>query len=96
LNLWHRRYVHIDHKFIATIQKNKMVKGLPAFKGFTRVCEVCNIGKQHRDNIPKRSHWRALEKLELVHNDLCGPISPKTNSGKRYLLVFVDDYSPKT
>jgi len=31
-----------------------------------------------------------------VHSDLCGPISPMTNTGKKYLLVFVDDYSQKT
>lgn len=31
-----------------------------------------------------------------MHADLCGPINPISNSGKRYLLVFVDDYSRKT
>ena len=95
-NLWYRRYGHINYKSITTMQKKKMVKGLPTFKDFTGICEVCNYGKQHRDNIPKRSHWRASEKLELVHSDLCGPISPMSNGGKRYLLVFVDDYSRKT
>ena len=95
-DLWHRRYGHVNHKFIATMQRKEMVKGLPKFKENVGVCKVCNIGKQHRDTIPKKSHWRASEKLELVHSDLCGPISPMSNSGKKYLLVFVDDYSRKT
>jgi hypothetical protein len=29
--------------------------------------------------------------LELVHGDLCGPISPATPSGRRYFLLLVDD-----
>jgi transposase InsO family protein len=95
-NLWHRRYEHVNHKFIVAMQKKQMVKGLPKFKETAGVCEVCNIGKQHRDKIPKKSNWRASEKLELVHADLCGPITPISHSGKRYLLVFVDDYSRKT
>jgi hypothetical protein len=95
-NLWHRRYGHVNHKFIVAMQKKQMVKGLPKFKETAGVCEVCNIGKQHRDKIPKKSNWRASEKLELVHADLCGPITPISHSGKRYLLVFVDDYSRKT
>jgi hypothetical protein len=31
--------------------------------------------------------------LELVHGDLCGPISPATPAGNRYFLLLVDDYS---
>ncbi|GJY62080.1 retrovirus-related pol polyprotein from transposon TNT 1-94, partial [Tanacetum coccineum] len=42
-----------------------------------------NIGKQHREAIPKKSEWRATEKLQFIHTDLCGPISPTSQSGKR-------------
>ena len=34
-----------------------------------------------------------MDALELVHSDLCGPITPATNGGRRYFLLFVDDYS---
>jgi hypothetical protein len=30
-----------------------------------------------------------------VHADICGPITPKSNSQKRYLITFIDDYSRK-
>ena len=33
--------------------------------------------------------------LELIHADICGPIDPISNSGKRYILCFIDDYSRK-
>lgn len=31
--------------------------------------------------------------LELVHGDLCGPITPSTMVGNRYVFLLVDDYS---
>lgn len=34
-----------------------------------------------------------MEKLELLHADLCGPISPPMPRGKCYFLLLVDDHS---
>jgi len=31
-----------------------------------------------------------------VHADICGPITPISNSKKRYLITFTDDFSRKT
>ena len=31
--------------------------------------------------------------LDLVHGDLCGPITPATPGGKQYFLLLVDDKS---
>ena len=42
---------------------------------------------------PKAAKYRAAKALELVHNDLYGPITPATNGGRRYFLLLVDDYS---
>nr|KYP49198.1 Retrovirus-related Pol polyprotein from transposon TNT 1-94 [Cajanus cajan] len=73
-----------------------MVIGLPSLKMSTGVCTTCLIGKQHQTTIPKQISWRASNKIQLVHADICGPISPTSNSCKRYILSFVDDYSRKT
>lgn len=40
--------------------------------------------------------WIAKDVLELVHSDLCGPINPTSNGGKRYLITFIDDFLRKT
>ena len=40
--------------------------------------------------------WRATKKLDLVHADLYGPISPTSSGQKKYLLCFIDDFSRKT
>jgi hypothetical protein len=42
---------------------------------------------------PSTAKYRALEKLEFVHGDLCGPMTPATAGGKRYFLLLVIDVS---
>ena len=36
---------------------------------------------------------RAKEVLELVHTDVCGPMSTEARGGFRYFITFIDDYS---
>ncbi|KAJ0509944.1 putative RNA-directed DNA polymerase [Helianthus annuus] len=93
--VWHKRFGHANNKSIRTMQYRQLVKGLPKMAEQSKVCEVCNLGKQQREIIPKKSTWRAAEKLQLIHTDLCGPIKPVSPSGKRYVMVLVDDYSRK-
>ena len=69
-----------------TLQFKKMVHGLPQFKTPTTVYGNWMIGKQHKDSIPQKSNWRATEKLQFVHANICGPISPISNSKKRYIM----------
>jgi transposase InsO family protein len=54
------------------------------------------VGKQQKSSIPKQANWRSSVKLELVHSDICGPISPQLNGGNMYFVTFIDDYSRKT
>lgn len=74
-----------------------MVNGLPQLthNGAAGICDICMRGKQNRESIPKKSSWRASRVLQLVHTDICGPISPTSESGKRYIINFIDDYSRK-
>ena len=37
--------------------------------------------------------YHAKDALDLVHDDLCRPILPATNGGRRYFLLLVDDCS---
>ena len=94
-HLWHCRYGHLSFKGLRTLQYKQMVRGLPQLKAPSKICTDCTVGKQHRDAIPKRSLWRASQRLQLVHADICGPIKPVSNSKKRYFISFIDDYSRK-
>jgi hypothetical protein len=42
---------------------------------------------------PQQSSFRAKERLELVHGDLCGPVTPATPGGRRYFLLLIDNLS---
>jgi hypothetical protein len=37
--------------------------------------------------------YRVVSKLELMHRDLCGPITSATPYGKKYFFLLVDDMS---
>ncbi|PNX69396.1 ubiquitin carboxyl-terminal hydrolase, partial [Trifolium pratense] len=94
--LWHDRYGHLSFKGLNTLSKKQMVIGLPELEDSDENCSDCLTGKQHRDIIPKQANWRASVKLELIHSDICGPISPQSNGGCRYFMTFTDDFSRKT
>ncbi|RVW39030.1 Retrovirus-related Pol polyprotein from transposon TNT 1-94 [Vitis vinifera] len=96
LQLWHCRYGHLSFQGLKTLQQRKMVNGLPQFQPPSKLCKDCLVGKQHRSSIPKKNNWRSVEILQLVHANICGPINPISNSKKRYLLTFIDDFSRKT
>lgn len=96
-DLWHRRFGHLNHKGLQSLAEKNMVNGLPKLNkgGEDVVCEICMKGKQNRESIPKKSLWKSTKSLQLVHTDICGPISPTSASGKRYIINFIDDYSRK-
>ncbi|CAJ2654967.1 unnamed protein product [Trifolium pratense] len=73
-----------------------MVKDLSMLKDTEELCPDCVVSKHHRNSIPKTTSWRASNKLELTHSDICGPINPSSNGGCRYFITFTDDFSRKT
>jgi transposase InsO family protein len=55
-------------------------------------CEPCCLSKQHKEPFPV-SQSDSTTPLELLHMDLCGPITPTSPGGARYIATFLDDYS---
>lgn len=90
---WHAQYGHLNFDALRSLAAHSMVDGLPLVKHMDRVSDGCLVGKQHRASFPKQSTYRAGACLELVHVDLCGPISLPTPSGNRYFILIVDDKS---
>ncbi|KAJ9561724.1 hypothetical protein OSB04_006884 [Centaurea solstitialis] len=91
--LWHARLSHVNFQVLELMVKKNMVRGVPRVKHPTQVCEGYMVAKQTRQPFPKETEYRATKPLELVHADLCGPISPQTLGGNQYFLLIVDDYS---
>lgn len=91
--LSHKRFGHLNKSSIQVLAVKEMVSGLPGINMDEAICEVCMKGKKNQEAIPKQSVWRASRGLELVHSEIFGPISPISESGKRYIINFTDDYS---
>lgn len=36
---------------------------------------------------------RSKRRLEIVHSDVCGPMSTESIGGNKYFVTFIDDYS---
>ena len=70
-----------------------MVTGIPLVSCRDGVCADCVLKKHHRDIFDKRASWHTSGPLQLVHSDLCVPLSSPYFSGCKYLFTFIDDFS---
>lgn len=73
----------INKEIIAGVKLNEVQK---------EFCDSCMLGKQHRLSFNK-SRSRKTRVGELVHADLCGPMSVDSVGGSKYFLLLKDDYS---
>lgn len=71
----------------------ELVYGMPKMKIEKDTCSTCLLGKQERHAFPKATIYRASNVLELLHGNLCGPITPSTPAKNRYIFILVDDHS---
>ncbi|KAF2310093.1 hypothetical protein GH714_006509 [Hevea brasiliensis] len=84
---WHARFGHLNFDSLRKLSRKGMVKGLPSIDQANKLCDGCLVGKQHRTSFPKQTEFRASRPLELVHSDLCGPISPTTCGGENQDVI---------
>lgn len=91
--LWHKRFGHLNFRTLSTMEK--VVNGLPKLnKNHGGVCKWCALGKNIKSTFHS-SESRAKDVLELIHFDLCGPMSVASLSGFWYYVTFIDDFSRK-
>jgi transposase InsO family protein len=79
--------------YLKRLSAKEMVRGLPCLDHVEQFCDVCVLTKQRQLPFPQQSSFRSKERLELVHGDLCGPVTPATPGGRHYFLLLVDDLS---
>ena len=71
-----------------------MVTGLKGPKSeYLSFCEGCIDGKICRSPFKPVGAIRSQRRLELVHSDVCGPMSVESFGGHKYFVTFIDDYS---
>jgi len=59
-------------------------------------CDICIKAKAKEKFQRKIPAWQATKPLELIHTNLCGPISPQSLSGRQYYILYIDDCSHYT
>ncbi|GJX13686.1 retrovirus-related pol polyprotein from transposon TNT 1-94 [Tanacetum coccineum] len=92
--LWHRRLNHLNFGIINDLARKHLVRGLPRLK-FEKdhLCSACQLGKSKKHTHKPKTENTNLEVLNTLHMDLCGPMRVQTINGKKYILVFIDDFS---
>jgi hypothetical protein len=94
--LWHERFGHLNYRSLWQLCNQQMVTSLPLVSCRDGVFVSCVLGKHHQDSFEKCASWQASGPLQLVHSDLCGPLSSPSFSGCKYFLTFIDDFSRRT
>ena len=64
-------------------------------KPVNAICKQCQHGKQTKVEF-KTKECTTTKSLELVHNDMCGPMRTKGLKGELYFMLLVDDYTRMT
>ena len=98
LQLWHNRYGHIGYDNLKLLYNKSMITGmnLRSKEAVNEDCEACAFGKQNRQSFPKKSVHQSTQPLELIHSDVCGPMSVPSLGASRYFVTFIDDFSRYT
>ena len=83
--LWHYRLVHIGVKRVKKLHKDGFLESL-GYESFD-ACEPCILGKMTKTTFSGTME-RTTVLLEIIHTDVCGPMSVDARGGYRYFLTF--------
>ena len=57
-----------------------------------KLCGTCGLGRQRKEP-NAQTRGKAVELLEVVHSDICGPRQVGSLTGERSFIAFVDEKS---
>ena len=86
--IWHCRLGHISENRMKKLHEDGLLSSFD-FESY-ETCEACLLGKMTKTpftGFPER----ALDLLELIHIDVCGPISTTVRGEFQYFITFTDD-----
>lgn len=89
--LWHARLAHVHESKMVSLHKTDLYRHQMSVLTHLLFCDACARGKSKESPYSKKSAYRATEKLELVHTDLCGLVCSQSFGGAAYFIPFVDD-----
>ena len=80
--LWHCHLGHIGVKRMKKVHADGLLESLDA-------CKPCLMGKMTKTPFSGTME-RATDLLEIIHTDVCGPMSVDARGGYHYFLTFTD------
>lgn len=89
--IWHGRVAHLHNGAFRMLRE--IVTGFNI--EHHHVCRVCALGKYTKTPFLSNDN-RVAGILDLLHSDVCGPMSHVSLSGCEYYVTFIDDYPGKT
>lgn len=90
------QFRHFDDNALKLLGSTKMVQSFPKFESFDGLFKSCQERKIYQLPFPSTNNWRAKEKMEIVHIDICGSIQTLYFGNRKYLILFIDDFSRMT
>ena len=86
--LWHRRLAHVHYRALSLA--SKAFEGLPEIQAkHDGVSKGCAKGKNTKKTFPS-SQSKAKGILEIIHSNVCGPMSSSSLRGYVYYVSFID------
>lgn len=94
--VWHARLGHAQLEIIRKLGTSRAVTGLQLHRKNARTkiasCESCIAGKLVK-RLTRFNPVRATAVGEVIHSDVCGPISCPSLGGNLYFVTFIDEHS---
>ena len=87
---WHCRLGHIGVKRMKKLHADGLLESL-GYESFD-ACKPCLLGKMTK-TLFFGTMERATDLLEIIHTDVCDPMSVDARGKYRYFLTFTDDLS---
>ena len=93
IQTWHHRFAHLNFEMIKQMERRGSVVGLQLSKREPdHLCVGCQFGKHHRTPFSVNSVRQRFPKPgDLIHGDICGPMSTPSHGGSVYFVLFKDD-----
>lgn len=93
LQTWHHRFAHLNYEMIKQMERKGSVLGFQLTKREPdHLCVGCQFGKHHRASFPVNTvRTRFPNPGDLIHADICGPMSVPSYGGSVYFVLFKDD-----
>ena len=88
--MWHCRLDHIGVKRMKKLHADRLLESLD-YESFD-ACEPCLMGKMTKTPFSGTME-RATDLLEIIHTDVCNPMSVEPRGGYHHFPTFTNDLS---